>query len=82
MTRRRLSGDHNQCPGCSEYFNSTAAFDKHRIGRFGVDRRCMTVPEMLAAGMAKSKTDWWVTELREGHLEPSQLAQDASVGMG
>ena len=60
--KRRLEGEHNQCPGCGEYFNSNKAFDKHRIGDFGVDRRCVTVEEMLAKGMSLSKTNWWITE--------------------
>ena len=39
----RLSGQRNQCPSCGEPFNSNAAFDKHRTGQFGKDRRCMSV---------------------------------------
>ena len=56
----RLTGDRNQCQGCKEFFNSTAAFDKHRVGQHGVDRHCLTEPEMLDKGMAKSSTGFWV----------------------
>jgi hypothetical protein len=42
-------------------FNSNAAFDKHRTGQFGVDRRCRTEAEMIAAGMAKRADGFWVT---------------------
>lgn len=59
--RRVLRGDHNQCPSCGEFFNSTYAFEKHRIGKHGVDRRCMTTEEMIAAGMSLSKDDFWIT---------------------
>ena len=64
----KLSGDHNECSGCGELFNSTAAFDKHRTGSFGfhgkgVTRRCRTPAEMLAKGMAKNAGGWWVTAL-------------------
>ena len=59
----RLSGQRNQCPSCGEPFNSNAAFDKHRTGQFGKDRRCMSVDEMLAHGMAKNAAGWWVTAL-------------------
>lgn len=59
---KRLRGDRNQCPTCSEYFNSTKAFDRHRTGRFGVDRRCRTVAEMVAVGMVKNPDGFWVTE--------------------
>lgn len=67
----RLSGDRNQCQGCGEYFNSSAAFDKHRIGSFGApmgdgtymmhSRRCRSVDEMEAAGMAKNNAGFWIT---------------------
>jgi len=57
----KLSGQRNQCPGCSVLFNSNAAFDKHRTGQFGVDRRCRTEAEMIAAGMAKRADGFWVT---------------------
>lgn len=60
---RNLSGQRNQCPTCGEYFNSNASFDKHRIGKFGEDRRCMTVEEMQAKGMCKNSADFWVTAL-------------------
>ena len=64
----KLTGDHNECAGCGELFNSTAAFDRHRTGSFGfhgkgVTRRCLTPAEMLAKGMSKNATGWWVTEL-------------------
>lgn len=66
-----LRGDRNQCAGCGEYFNSTAAFEKHRTGAFGSamgdgtyvmhTRRCRTVAEMGEAGMAKNRDGWWIT---------------------
>lgn len=56
-----LSGDRNQCQGCKEYFNSTAAFDKHRHGDFGIDRRCRTPMEMTDKGMAKNAAGFWIT---------------------
>lgn len=57
-----LRGDRNQCPTCSEYFNSSSAFDRHRTGRFGVDRRCRTVGEMAALGMSANAGGFWITE--------------------
>jgi hypothetical protein len=56
-----LRGDRNQCCGCGEYFNSSAAFDKHRHGDFGKDRRCRSVEEMRAKGMDKNAAGFWVT---------------------
>lgn len=60
--RRKLTGDHNQCPTCGLYFNSTVAFDKHRVGEHGKNRRCLSVEEMKAKGMVLNADDWWVTE--------------------
>ena len=59
-----LRGDRNQCCGCGEYFNSTAAFDKHRTGDFSSvtnPRRCLSQPEMYAKGMARNRDGFWVT---------------------
>lgn len=58
-----LTGDKNQCQGCKKYFKSVAAFDKHRHGDFGVDRRCMTDDEMTAKKMAVNAAGFWVTAL-------------------
>ena len=58
----KLGNQRNQCQGCKQYFNSNGAFDKHRTGKHGVDRRCMTPDEMIAKGMSKNKKDMWITE--------------------
>ena len=63
---RALRGDHNECPACLLKFNSTAAFDMHRTGTFGRDRRCMSEAEMLADGMALNADGWWVTKAYDG----------------
>lgn len=61
-----LRGDHNQCPGCGALFNSTKAFEKHRVGPHeGNGRRCLDDKEMRARGMAKNVSGWWVSSLRE-----------------
>lgn len=36
----------NQCSGCDVDFTSTTAFDAHRVGEFGHNRRCLTRAEM------------------------------------
>ena len=59
----KLRGDTNQCPTCDKYFNSTKAFNLHRIGEHGIDRRCKTTEEMLSKGMAINHRGFWVTEL-------------------
>jgi hypothetical protein len=62
---RALRGDRCLCHGCGEYFNSSAAFDKHRIGQYdstrpGYGRRCRTPKEMCAAGMAQTGAGFWL----------------------
>ena len=54
-----LRGDRNQCAGCGALFNSSHAFDKHRTGTHGVDRRCRTSEEMAAAGMVLRADGLW-----------------------
>jgi len=44
---------------CSLYFNSTSAFDRHRIGPMH-GRRCLTVDEMLAKGMERNAAGFWM----------------------
>ena len=73
-----LRGDRNQCPACGEYFNSTYAFDKHRVGPFGAmivksgarvstpaDRRCLGAREMLESGMSRNSAGFWITKAYE-----------------
>jgi len=58
----KLRGQKNQCQGCKRYFNSNTAFEMHRTGRHGVDRRCMTEEEMTAKGMLMNATSFWVSK--------------------
>lgn len=58
-------GEHKcQCAACGELFTGTQPFDRHRIGTFGVDRRCMTAVEMQAAGFERNPAGFWMTESR------------------
>jgi hypothetical protein len=70
----KLTGDRNQCGGCGEFFNSSFAFDKHRTGEFGKNRRCITPDEMTAKGMSKNAAGFWIsasmpTEVAQSHQE-------------
>lgn len=64
----RLTGSRNQCQGCKQYFNSNTAFDLHRTGEHGVDRRCRTTEEMTALGMLLNNANFWITEKRNEHI--------------
>lgn len=61
-SKPRLTGNRNQCTACGEYFNGTQPFDRHRVGRFGIDRRCLTGEEMFAAGFTRNDAGFWTTE--------------------
>lgn len=65
MKHKNLSGDRNQCPGCGQLFNSTFAFDKHRTGRHGIDRRCLNEAEMLELGMSKNNAGFWISKTNQ-----------------
>ena len=65
----KLTGDRNECPDAANSFNSSAAFDMHRVGSFGKrpengGRRYRTVAEMTQHGMAKNTAGFWCTELK------------------
>lgn len=61
---KKLGSARNQCGGCGQYFNSNWAFDRHRTGKFGVDRRCKTPEEMQADGLRLNKDGFWAGEPR------------------
>lgn len=58
-----LGSSRNQCGACRQYFNSIAAFERHRTGEYGVNRRCLNDDEMLAKKMEKNKAGFWTTGL-------------------
>lgn len=66
-----LRGNKNQCGNCREYFNSFGAFDKHRTGKYGETRRCLTPEEMLQKGMLKNKDGFWIGEKMKNWKEKS-----------
>ena len=53
----------SHCSTCHQAFNSDSAFDKHRTGTFGVDRRCMSATEMHESGMSLNSQNRWVASL-------------------
>ena len=67
----------NQCGACKEYFNSNSAFEKHRHGQYGVDRRCMTPDEMTGKLMEKNAGGYWITEPRIFEREPDAIQEQS-----
>ena len=74
---KTLTGQRNQCQGCHEYFNSNKAFDKHRTGEFGKDRRCRTPEEMLEKGMSLNKAGFWITEAYDQYRSEDDTNEEA-----
>jgi hypothetical protein len=74
-----LRRDRCLCRTCGELFNSTAAFDAHRTGRYDIHvprygRRCLADDEMLAKGMARNSKGFWLTprkQPRKAHGTPA-----------
>jgi hypothetical protein len=61
-----LKGNQCLCRACNQYFRSVTAFEKHRVGTFHpLARRCLTVTEMLAAGM-EQRGPYWISEPYSG----------------
>ena len=51
------SGGH--CMSCHQSFSAQGGFDKHRVGRHGIDRRCLTIAEMAGKGWhVDGRGDW------------------------
>ena len=71
----KLTGNRNQCQGCKQYFNSNTAFDKHRTGKHGVDRRCRTPQEMTEIGMLVNHAGFWITEKYDGHMDTRETEE-------
>lgn len=74
-----LSGDRNQCQACKEYFNSVKAFERHRMGKYGVDRRCRTPAEMMERGYSLNKDGFWITSKRPTDLIEQLRSNDANT---
>lgn len=76
----KLTGQRNQCPACDKYFNSNLAFDMHRTGKHGVDRRCRTSEEMTAKGMSVNAHGFWVSESMPQELRSKHETAKADTG--
>lgn len=48
------------------------AFEAHRTGKFGVDRRCKTPQEMTEAGMILRPDGFWIREKMKGYRETTK----------
>ena len=64
-----------ECTSCGDLFNSTTAFDGHRIGAFespaaACQRRCLSASEMEAKGWLRNQRGFWITGARQASAAP------------
>jgi hypothetical protein len=64
-----------QCVACGEFFKSSGTFTRHRVGNWddrGLNRRCLTVEEMLAKGWGRNDGGFWVRDTLRIRRFPSR----------
>lgn len=55
----KLKGDNCQCRACGLLFRRTSTFDKHRVGKVGAERRCLTAEELKAMSWFQDSAGFW-----------------------
>ena len=68
--------DKCQCPTCKLYFNSTHAFDKHRIGKLP-HKSCLPIAVMQSCGWTQGPKGHWRTPRRAADF-PIRRAQEVA----
>jgi len=53
MQNAKLTGKRCLCRGCDKVFSTVANFDRHRVGKHGIDRHCA---EPEAVGLVRKET--------------------------
>jgi hypothetical protein len=69
IPKGRLREDRNQCPTCQEFFKSSKAFDQHRVGVIGINRRCLTTAEMQARNFGRTTDAFWCSPVAQKDRE-------------
>ena len=78
----QLAGRRCQCCGYGEHFNGERGFDRHRVGEYGVNRRCLTVTEMTARDWYRNAAGFWcMTRLDSAGRERIRPAQASPAPM-
>ncbi len=72
-----LIKDRNECPSCGVMFETSDAFDAHRLGKFATaskpsTRRCLTAAEMHEAGFRANQHGFMLSEV-EHKYDPKLL---------
>lgn len=79
------AGGQAHCASCPEQFNSTAAFDKHRVGEFATlngpgDRRCLSVAEISAPSEKTGRPRLVRAQRADGEVWVTGLMNEEAVG--
>ena len=61
------------CPACCETFSTDSAANKHRVGKFGVDRRCVDPAEAGLVANEKPYGVLWSFPAPEGGYTAARL---------
>lgn len=56
----RARGTRSECADCLGVFAGLRPFDGHRVGKYGVDRRCLTTEEM-SRSFSKDARGYWTS---------------------
>ncbi|MGW6703572.1 FDXHR family putative zinc-binding protein [Streptomyces sp. NPDC054956] len=72
-----LTRSHCAAPGCHETFSCESAADKHRIGAFGIDRRCAHPVEVGLTARPKAYGLLWGWPASESY-DPASKRQPAA----
>lgn len=68
----------SHCPSCCRTFSCDSAADKHRIGTFGVDRRCAHPTDVGLVARSKPYGDLWGWPSSEGYDPASRRESQES----
>ena len=67
----KMTGEACKCTVCFEVFQTERGFDKHRIGRHGIDRKCLDGDGMRKIGMVINSYGRWGTRAYDKSIHKS-----------
>ena len=80
MKNLKVTGSRCLCQSCGDFFNSTGAFEKHRVGKYtDHSRRCLDATEMRAAGMSENAMGYWTASRDPRYQETADITADGKI---
>lgn len=68
LTNGKLTGNRCKCVVCGEVFSTESNFNKHRVGQYGFDRKCLNPASANLRIVSTSTGTIWKGEPRPEHL--------------